>query len=113
MKYNATVYQAVIDNQTFWIAESQSLQGCVGQGKSPNEAIKELEINELEWLNAARMFNIPIPSENHYVISPKSWDNIETVEPDKTDLRMLREIESNPNCHEFVSSSEAMQELGL
>lgn len=62
MKYQATIYQSVISGQTSWIAESQILKGCVGQGNSPNEAIKELETNELEWLKAAKIFDIPIPS---------------------------------------------------
>lgn len=51
--------------------------------------------------------------QNRYVISPKSWDNIDSIEPDEFDLAMLREIENNPECHEFVSSEEAMKELGL
>lgn len=43
----------------------------------------------------------------------RSWDDIEEVEPDEWDLEMLREIANNPECHEFVSSEEAMKELGL
>lgn len=46
-------------------------------------------------------------------ISPKNWDNIESVEPDETDLHMLQEIETDPECHEFISSADAMKELGL
>ena len=42
-----------------------------------------------------------------------SWDNIEIEEPDEIDLQMLKEIEKNPDCHEFISSEEAMQQLGL
>ena len=38
-----------------------------------------------------------------------SWSDIEEIEPDKTDLDMLNEIE----CKTFVSSDEAMKELGI
>ncbi len=42
-----------------------------------------------------------------------SWDEIEEVEPDEIDLMMLKEIEEDPECHEFISSEELMKELGL
>ena len=42
-----------------------------------------------------------------------SWSDIEEIEPDKTDLDMLNEIETNPECKTFVSSDEAMKELGI
>lgn len=39
--------------------------------------------------------------------------NIEEIEPDEFDLAMLREIENDPDCHEFISAEEAMEELEL
>lgn len=42
-----------------------------------------------------------------------NWDSIEAVNPDDWDLRMLNEIETNSECHEFVSEENAMKELGL
>lgn len=51
--------------------------------------------------------------QNHYVISTKTWDDIEEVAPDEFDLAMLKEIEDDPDCHEFLSSDEVMKELGL
>ena len=51
--------------------------------------------------------------QNRYIILPKSWDDIEEVEPDEIDLQMLKEIENDSDCHSFVSSEEAMKELGL
>lgn len=50
---------------------------------------------------------------NNFFVTEKSWDDIETVAPDDIDLQMLKEIEENPDCHEFVSSDEAYKELGL
>ncbi len=43
----------------------------------------------------------------------RSWADIETVAPDEWDKKMLADIETNPDCKEFVSSDEAMKELGL
>ena len=54
--------------------------------------------------------------QNRYIITPKtqdSWDNIEEIEPDEFDLTMLREIENDPDCHEFISAEEAMKGLEL
>lgn len=48
-----------------------------------------------------------------YQLSPKTWDAIEEVEPDDVDLKMLDEIENNPDCKEFVSSKELLNELNL
>ncbi len=51
--------------------------------------------------------------KNRYTITPRTWANIEEIEPDELDLLMLEEIDRNPECHEFVSSDEVMKELGL
>ncbi len=48
---------------------------------------------------------------NHF--SNKHWDSIESVEPDDLDLQMLKEIEENPDCSEFISSEELKNSLGL
>ncbi|MCD8181406.1 MAG: hypothetical protein LUF26_08010 [Firmicutes bacterium] len=41
------------------------------------------------------------------------WSDIKTVAPDALDLKMLKEIETNPDCKSFMSDDEAMKELGL
>lgn len=41
----------------------------------------------------------------------RTWDEIEEVEPDEIDNLMLKEIEENPDCHEFVSYEEALRIL--
>ena len=61
MLYEANIYQICVENHTFWVAESKCLKGCVGQGESSAEAIKELEENEKEWLETAQEFGISIP----------------------------------------------------
>ena len=61
MLYGFSIYQTQDDDHLFWVAESKSLKGCVGQGESSEEAIQELEDNEKEWLDTAKEFGIPIP----------------------------------------------------
>ncbi|MCL2199568.1 MAG: hypothetical protein FWB80_11650 [Defluviitaleaceae bacterium] len=40
-----------------------------------------------------------------------SWDDIEEVEPDEIDIEMMKEIENNPDCKEFVSEDEMFSRL--
>lgn len=61
MLYEANIYQMQVEDHLFWVAESKALKGCVGQGETSEEAIKELEINEKEWIETATEFDIPIP----------------------------------------------------
>lgn len=62
MLYEAKVFQMNVDDHLFWVAESKVLKGCVGQGETSDEAIKELEENELEWIETAKSVGIPIPA---------------------------------------------------
>lgn len=43
----------------------------------------------------------------------RAWASIPEEAPDETDLEMLADIETNPDCKEFVSHEEAMKLLGL
>ena len=61
MKYPFFVYFTQVEDHSFWIAECKLLKGCVGQGDTIEEAIKELELNEEEWLSTAKEYGIPIP----------------------------------------------------
>lgn len=61
MKYPYKTYRTKVEDHTFWVAESNDLTGCVGQGDTLDEALIELEQNEADWLAAAKEFNIPIP----------------------------------------------------
>lgn len=61
MKYPFFVFQTQVEDHIFWIAKSAALKGCVGQGETQEEAITELEGNEMEWLDTAREVGIPIP----------------------------------------------------
>ena len=37
-----------------------------------------------------------------------AWDNIPEAAPDEWDLAMLKHIDSNPECHEFVSIDKTL-----
>ena len=51
--------------------------------------------------------------QNRHIISPKTLDDVDEIEPDEFDLMLLEEIRNNPECHEFISQEEALKELGL
>ena len=74
-------------------------------------AIKERIFGAVTVMNdsdAEKVWNFVI--EN---LSPRSWDDIEEVSPDEIDLKMLEDIDKNPDCHEFVSQDELLKELNL
>lgn len=96
MKYEFSVYQMEVEGHTFWVAESKSLKGCVGQGETSESAILELEENEKEWLNTAHDFGIPIPPITYR--KEKSYSG-------KLALRM------SPYVHE--KAAETARELGI
>lgn len=47
------------------------------------------------------------------IFSGNPWDNIENISPDEIDLKLLDEIKSDPDCHDFISSEQLKKELGL
>ncbi len=51
--------------------------------------------------------------QNRYTITTKNWNDIEEAEPDETDILMLRQIEADPDCHQYISEKEALKELGI
>ena len=48
--------------EVVWIAKSDNLKGCVGQGETAQEAVNELESNELEFINTAKQCGIKLPN---------------------------------------------------
>ncbi len=63
MEYEFKVYQMQVEEHNFWVAESKSLKGCIGQGETAEAAIQELSANEKLWLSAAKEYGIPIPEK--------------------------------------------------
>ncbi len=41
------------------------------------------------------------------------WNNIDEIQPDEWDLKMLSEIEKNPDCKEFISEEKLYKSLNL
>lgn len=62
MRYPYSVYQMQVEQHKFWAAKSLQLNGCIGQGDTIEEAVKELEENEAVWLETAEEVGIPIPA---------------------------------------------------
>ena len=72
-------------------------------------AIKERILGAVTMMDdsdAEKLWNFVIKN-----LSPRSWDDIEEVSPDEWDLKMLNDIENNPDCHEFISEEELLKEL--
>ena len=88
MKYPFHVFQTEVEGHVFWIAKSNYLKGCVGQGDEQEEAIKELAENEEAWLETAMSAGIDIPE-----IEPVSTDEYSG----KMTLRM------SPSVHQEAS----------
>ena len=61
MTYPFSVFKTQVDGHVFWVAKSMTLNGCVGQGDTPEEALDELEVNEKAWLETAKQVGIAIP----------------------------------------------------
>ena len=59
MLYPYAISRESVNGHCVWIAKSLHLKGCVAQGDTRLEAIKELESNEITWLETARMLHIP------------------------------------------------------
>lgn len=98
MLYEFVSYQMQVEEHFFWIAESKALKGCVGQGDTLLEAIKELEGNELEWISAAKESGIPVPPQTVHS---------ENTHSGKISLRV------SPFVHQQASYLAKAQEISL
>lgn len=58
MLYPYAISRENVNGHRIRIAKSLYLKGCVAQGDTRLEAIKELESNEIAWLETARMLHI-------------------------------------------------------
>lgn len=61
MNYPYDVYRAQVETHAFWVAKSKVLNGCVGQGDSIEDAVEELQINEIAWIESAKEIGLSIP----------------------------------------------------
>lgn len=59
-KYEIIIYWSEKDNS--FIGEVPELLGCMADGKSYSETLKNVEIVIAQWIETAKMLNRPIPS---------------------------------------------------
>lgn len=68
------------------------------------------------YITVATSVKVDKPSKEKIVIenlSPRSWENIEEIVPDEWNLKMLKDIETDPHCHEFIPQEELLKEFGI
>jgi antitoxin HicB len=55
------------DDQSYWVAEIPDLPGCVADGQTPDEAVKELEEAKRLWIETQIEdgYEVPEPFESH------------------------------------------------
>ena len=59
IKYEIRIYWSKEDNS--YIAEIPELEGCIADGKTPEESLKMLEEVYQIWLSSAKKYNSAIP----------------------------------------------------
>ena len=77
------------------------------------EALKERILGAVTVMNdrdTAKLWGI---IEDEFGNSNTDWASIPEETPDDIDLQMLKEIEENPDCREFISASEAEKILRI
>lgn len=50
-----------------YVAEVPALKGCLAQGETPDECLKELEKVQVLWLETAKRTNQQLPSEEEVI----------------------------------------------
>lgn len=59
MKYEIIIYWSEADRR--FIAEIPELPGCMADGKSHADALRNVEVVAREWINTAKELGRPIP----------------------------------------------------
>lgn len=59
-KYEIIIYWSINDNA--FIAEAPELAGCMADGSSYTEAVKNIEVVIEEWIETANIKKRPIPA---------------------------------------------------
>lgn len=72
-------------------------------------SVKERLIGAITIMNETDAQSLWDSIQKSYVSKRKSWADIETIEPDSADAQMLKEIEADPECHEFAAPDEALK----
>lgn len=71
MEYSIKLYQIETEDGLEWVAKYIDFEGCVGGGKTKEEALKEAEENLVVYLETLEELGLPIPeSKNQNKNSP-------------------------------------------
>jgi hypothetical protein len=84
---------------------------CMG-GSQMSEVIEKI-MGVFALMNEREVEKVWEIIQNVFIVKEKNWEDIETEEPDNIDIEMLKEIDSNLECNEFIPAEEAYKELGL
>ncbi len=76
-------------------------------------ALKERILGAVAVMNSADTLRLWRIISDEFGKAAADWDMIPEEQPDDVDLQMLREIEADPECREFVPSWEAEKILAL
>lgn len=63
MEYSFNVKKIKVEEHVFFVIESNILKGCVAQGDTLDDALALFSELEREWLETAKKYDIPIPTE--------------------------------------------------
>ena len=98
MKYSYTMSRINHDGELIWVAKSIELKNCYGVGDTQAEALEELEMNEIAWLETAKARGFDIPEIK--VEAESSFSG-------KLTLRL------SPKEHEAASKQASIQNISL
>ncbi len=59
LKYEVIIYWSA-DDEAF-IAEAPELPGCAADGRTPHDALAQIQIVAREWIETARELGRPVP----------------------------------------------------
>jgi predicted RNase H-like HicB family nuclease len=59
LKYEVIIYWSAEDEA--FIAEMPELPGCAADGKTPHDALSNIELVAQEWIETARELGRPVP----------------------------------------------------
>lgn len=105
MKYPYDVKRTQVEGRSFWIARSNTLKGCVGQGDSIEEAVLELQLNEDAWIETAKDINIPIPNIPIEPISEFSGKLTLRISPHEHELATYLAKKEGVSLNQYISDA--------
>lgn len=98
MEYSFNVKKIKVEEHVFFVIESNILKGCVAQSDTLDDALALFSELEREWLETAKKYDIPIPTEATDV-QPKATCRMIPLEPD---CRGYTDVFICTHCHQHI-----------